>query len=83
MGVRCKGNARLGWWAFFQYVHICVYSICVYIYIYDHINMYTYTYKLCPQKKVPPRVFAHNSAAWSQRGTRIGGSEFYKPPGAP
>ena len=33
-------------------------------------------------KSPPRRVFGHNSAPWSRRGTRIGRDEAYKPPGA-
>ena len=34
--------------------------------------------------KIPPRrFFGHNSAPWSRRGTRIGGNDSNKRPGAP
>ena len=33
-----------------------------------------------PEEIPPKRVFGHDSAPWSRRGTRIGGNESYKPP---
>ena len=33
-------------------------------------------------KKIPPRVFGHNSAPWRLPGTRIGGNFSYRSPGA-